>query len=276
MSPSSGSPRAFRPIVVITRALGQMVAVTALAVTMILVPQAPALAHTFTLVAVVPDGDRDARDGFQLAVDESPDVTHPPGVDAGDHLGGIDVDIVYVEAGDVAQVRTALREGARVVAVLSGNDSVAAVGAMAGIDRAFVTTAGAGQSRQPGWVVLVDGPGQGPRVEAFRARFRSAYGRVPSPEALRGYDAARVIEMAVVAAGEQISRSTADSFVPDSSRLVGSTAVVNRQDGQGARAPVAQEQSGRDRSPVVPVVVVVALGATAAVAATLIRRRRSM
>ncbi len=50
-------------------------------------------------VVAGPDRDRFVA-GFRVAVDESPDVGHPPGTEGGDHLGGMDVVVVVASAGD--------------------------------------------------------------------------------------------------------------------------------------------------------------------------------
>ncbi len=50
-------------------------------------------------VVAGPDRDRFVA-GFRVAVDESPDVGHPPGVEGGDHLGGMDVMVAVASDGD--------------------------------------------------------------------------------------------------------------------------------------------------------------------------------
>lgn len=49
----------------------------------------PASAHEFALPLVLPTEPGASADG--------PDMGHPAGADAGDHLGDVDVDIVVIE-----------------------------------------------------------------------------------------------------------------------------------------------------------------------------------
>ncbi len=77
----------------------------------------PATAHGFQVTLITSDASGtppldDSLAGFRLAVDLSPDVSHAPGSDAGDHLGGIDVDIT--ESGSIPAV------DADIVVILDG------------------------------------------------------------------------------------------------------------------------------------------------------------
>jgi hypothetical protein len=61
-----------------------------------------ALADEFTVAIVIsPMGSEVLSDefmeGFQLAVDQSPDVSHPPNTEGGDHLGSMDVAFVVID-----------------------------------------------------------------------------------------------------------------------------------------------------------------------------------
>ena len=84
----------------------------------------PAYGDGFTLVVVV-DGDErtdPAARGLRMAVDESPDVSHPAGPEGGDHLGGVDVDLRRIRAGRIdtmQHIQAALDSGASAVVVLS-------------------------------------------------------------------------------------------------------------------------------------------------------------
>lgn len=182
----------------------------------------PAFAHEVPVAVLVPDGRDGFRDGFDLAVDESPDVSHAPGAQAGDHLGGIDVELTYVRADEQANAARAAGR-AQVVVVNAGGQSTDVLRAARDFKRAFVVSAGAQLAAQPGWVVLVDAPPQNARREAFEARFRGAYGRRATAAAARGYDAAKVLDQAVGSIGEGIDAAGANAFVPDTTDLVGST-----------------------------------------------------
>ena len=73
-----------------------------------LLPNTQVYADEFSLSVVLDpsytEADKQAFiDGFQLAVDESPDISHPAGVESGDHLGGIDVEISLSDSFNAAQ-----------------------------------------------------------------------------------------------------------------------------------------------------------------------------
>lgn len=122
----------------------------------------PALAHEFALALVTPtsgtsnqvlDGS-DVVDGFRLAVDQSPDMSHPPGAEAGDHLGGIDVDVSVVDgmrASDAAEAdRQQVAAGLTAVVVIAADSTARAVATeLEGSPVLLVTTAGAGASAPP-------------------------------------------------------------------------------------------------------------------------------
>ena len=85
-----------------------------------------AAAHEVGVVLVVPREDPATFQGFRLAVDQSPDVSHAPGAAAGDHLGAIDVDVRTVEASNrgtgAGTVARAMSRGAQVLVVAPDPD----------------------------------------------------------------------------------------------------------------------------------------------------------
>lgn len=173
----------------------------------------PAQAHEFVLVAVAPTEASDARAGFQVAIDESPDITHPPGQEAGDHLGGVDVYVITVEssvegASTPQRVEELLDRGASAVVVLAETPFAAGV-ANAAADRGklAVLIAPAESDSLPAGVILLR-PRHEPAdaaAEAFNERFAAAYGRKPRNEGARGYDVGRLLESLVAEGGEDLA-----------------------------------------------------------------------
>lgn len=180
----------------------------------------PALAHEFTLAVVTPTAEssgagvdgREVRDGFRLAVDQSPDVSHPPGADAGDHLGGVDVDIRLVDGGDAAAAARAVEQqvadGLTAALVVAAERTSAAVAEeVEGTPTVLLVAQGAGAGAPPGVgdIRLRQRPGWTPDSAAaaeFTAAFERAHGRTPSPAAALGYDAGRLLSAAVGAADQ--------------------------------------------------------------------------
>ena len=207
----------------------------------------PAQAHEFVLVAVAPTEASDARAGFQVAIDESPDVTHPPGQEAGDHLGGVDVEVITVEssvegASTPQRVEELLDRGASAVVVLAETPFAAGVAnAAADRDKLAVLIAPADWDSLPAGVILLR-PRHEPAnsaTEAFNERFVAEYGRTPRNEAARGYDVGRLLESLVADAGEDLAPRTqlvaaarsAGGLVASRVEVVGPAARDRRRDG---------------------------------------------
>ena len=194
-----------------TRARRSLVVGVAIA-SILLLRASPAVAHEFTLVVVEADGEAgaDARRGFRLAVDQSPDVSHPPGEDAGDHLGGVDVDIVSIDAGlpSVAdEVSALLDSGASAVVVLAGGRGAEGATAAATARRRPVFTIGAEDSTEPdpGQIRLRPRePVDDRRFADFEAAFAAATGAAPSVAATLGYDAGKLVDAVVSSLGEHL------------------------------------------------------------------------
>lgn len=173
----------------------------------------PAMAHEFEVVVVTGDTAEaaDAGRGFRLAVDQSPDVSHPPEEAAGDHLGGVDVDIVSVQAGSPSsgdEVGARLDTGASAVVVMaSGPSADAAV--FAAVTRGKLvlvidTTSSAKAAR--GQIVLrPDGRTDERRRARFAAAFTAASGSGPTDAATLGYDAGTLLDGVVRRLGEDLA-----------------------------------------------------------------------
>ena len=194
----------------------------------------PAAAHEFSIVVVTSDAPSSlqARRGFQLAVDQSPDVSHPTGREAGDHLGGIDVDIVTVDGASpqarAARLGALLDDGAAAVVTLASGasgDELSDVAASRGVFHVAVADR-AGDATEPADVLLRPRPvGQRDeaRVATATSAFTTEYGIAPTQAALLGYDAGRLLDGLVSALGESL---TADDRLPAAARAAQRQLVV--------------------------------------------------
>lgn len=251
---------------------------------------APAQADEFGIVLLVdgteePSGaGTDARDGFRMAVDESPDVSHPPGEEAGDHLGGVDADIQTVEARTAGQVRTELRQAllvdpAYVVILAPSSPTIRSVeGLLRG--NSVVLTAGSessGLSLAGGVTVRELGSSDGSdAIQQLAIRFMARYGRPLSPWAVRGYDAALVIDRAVGALGPQSRDAEKTAEVANAPPgLIGGEAVAAPAESPSTSSEtdsrVQDKASVRGRRILLPALAV----ATAALLVLRWRHRRS-
>ena len=172
----------------------------------------PASAHEFTVVVVSsPSAESvDAGRGFTLAVDQSPDVSHAPGPEAGDHLGGVDVELVAIEdggrRGTADRVADLLDDGATAVVVLSvpsAADAIAAAAAERDKLALVVGDIGASSIRSPSLLLRPRDAGNVDEVSVAAATtvFREAFGDGPTRAALLGYDAGRLLDMIVARVG---------------------------------------------------------------------------
>lgn len=173
----------------------------------------PAMAHEFKVVLVESDTETavDARRGFRLAVDQSPDVSHPPDEEAGDHLGGIDVDIlsVHVASPSVAEeVTSLLASGASAVVVLAGGPGADAAIASALARGKLVIALGttASPTAAPGQIVLLAGrPSDERRFAAFVEALAETTGSDPTEAAALGYDAGMLLDALARGLGEDLT-----------------------------------------------------------------------
>ena len=167
------------------------------------------------------------RDGFRLAVDQSPDVSHPAGADAGDHLGGVDVEISVIDATEVAGAAEAVKQlatGLTAVVVIASDPIARAVTTeFAGSPVLVVTADGAGASAPAGAGALHLRQRSEPQLRSavaadVAAAFQQAYGRDLSAAAALGYDAGRLLDAAI---------ARADDGVEDLESVVAAASAVN-------------------------------------------------
>jgi len=175
-----------------------------------------AFADEFAVVVVVGHeaGDTSTAtfmDGFRLAVDESPDVSHPAGVEGGDHLGSMDVVITVVDgvsgSEEIVSAVTdsvALEGAAIVVADLSPPDLEAMIGPLAESETMLIAVSdtGSGEFGPTRFFYPVNDLGNGELLldlggPTFEAAFVDAYGVEPTAVAKRGYLAGRLVDVAV-------------------------------------------------------------------------------
>lgn len=236
----------------------------------------PAAGHAFGVLVVAGSAgaEADRRDGFLLAVQQSPDVSHPPGEEGGDHLGGLDVDVSVVdddqgEAG--ARARSAIAGGTGIVVALSTSSLGAVAAETAGSSALLVIATGAAPAAAgPSLVVRPRStePVPRPRLDRFEADFLAAYGRPPTSTAVAGYDAALLIGQAVEELGEGVNASSDLRLITQSATdtLVASDLAVGRP----ARLPPRTGSSDLPKD----VLVVLGIGAVAVLGAGLLIRQR--
>ena len=229
-----------------------------------------AFAHEFRLALVTPAPGVDAaglsggdvRDGFRLAVDRSPDVSHPAGADAGDHLGGIDVDVSVVDGTDPAGAADAVRQqldaGLTAVVVVAAEPTARAVATLVeGSPVLLVTAPGAGAGVPAGAGALQLRQRPGPPFESaaeadVAAAFAQAYGRGLSASSALGYDAGRLLDAAIAGAVdgiEDLDSVVAAAATVDAELVSTDAAAPGRAAAQRTAAPVpdAAEGSGSGR-----------------------------
>ena len=256
----------------------------------------PALAHEFTVALVTPTsgtpdgpGGRDVIDGFRLAVDRSPDVSHPAGADAGDHLGGVDVGVNVIDGTAPAVAAEAIGQqrvtGLTAVVVIAADPTARAV--TQELKRSpvvLVIGAGAGASSRPegGDLLLTQRsrpPFRSGVAAGVAAAFERAYGRDLSAAAALGYDAGRLLDAAVARAEDGVedldSVIAAAAEVDVNDGLVSSdVAAMRRATGERTttKAPAAAADPGQGQ---LPIVAALGAGLLALVAGILAWRSRS-
>lgn len=175
----------------------------------------PAFADEFKVGIILDPATSDSTfmEGFQLAVDQSPDVSHPPGVEGGDHLGSMDVVMVVVDdvTGPDGLLAAANRlvegEGvAIVVADISPDALRAIVGPVTESGTMLLDLSNVRGDDLPDTpLMLMVGNQDGTdalltdRTPTFQDAFVAAYGHTPSEAAVRGYIAGRLVDAGVEA-----------------------------------------------------------------------------
>jgi len=279
-------------------------AVVATAWTMLAAP--PASADEFAVGIVVESSASDSdtsvfMDGFQLAVDQSPDVSHPPGVEGGDHLGSMDVVMITIggdlEGDELLSAVVELVEADRVpiIVVDATADilgSLVDVAVASGTMLIVLSDVGGESTNSP----LVFDATDRKRTErlltdralTFTDAFFANFGRPPSPTATRGYIAGRLVDISVEATGRDPSDTNtlasalanATATGGDSSSSVAGTQAPAKPSGSasGDTAPPAtpevqgeatQSDTERGNAPA----LVLAVGAAIAIVAWLAQKR---
>ena len=252
-----------------------------------LLQASPAFAHEFTLVLVEADAGAaaDAGRGFRLAVDQSPDVSHTPGQEAGDHLGGVDVDIVSVNArlpSVTDEVSRLLDAGASAVVILaSGPDAEGATAAaIARRKPVFAIDAGDSTEAAPGQIRLRPrGQADDRRFADFAAAFAKASGSAPTDVATLGYDAGRLVDAVVLELGEHLEPGPAlsEAATAAAEELVLAEIVVGAETSAtgetAADAPPATRRTGAVLTAAAAASGLLTVGAGIVV---LLRRRRRL
>lgn len=248
----------------------------------------PAQAHEITLALAIaaPDDtsngdDADLRDGLRLAIDQSPDVGHAPGEDAGDHLGGVDVDLVTLDRADSssagAAADAALAVDATVLIAVGTDDLLSELATR--LADAPLLLIGVPRSPDPaqappgGMLVMRQATeADGSRAEAVAADFVTRFGREPSVWGLVGHDLGLVLDelltdtgaaipdvAAVEAASTRIAaRTTASSleFVAAASEPAPTPTGGNATETASSPPNALPTDAGTVRSAVVPWVAV--------------------
>ena len=273
-----------------SRASSAIVVATAVAG---LIAAPPVGAHEVAVVLVTPrlaDGksSRDAIDGFRLAVDQSPDVSHPAGEEGGDHLGGIDVALTLVQqrrADEAARrVARAVSAGARLVIVLPPADDAGEVLSRVRSARPLLIATGARRSlpaRSAAPAILISQsrapPRDRTRLERFERQFATRYARDPSRSALAGYDAARLLDRMLADLGEGLEGGPDLAAAVERAEPVligGSATFVSPAGADAPSTSPAADGSGRSTTSAVLLGVGTLAAAGAATLAMLVRRRR--
>lgn len=181
-----------------------------------------ALAHEFALALITPTSGSsnggingiDVRDGFRLAVEQSPDVSHPAGAEAGDHLGGIDVDVLLIDGSKAARAAEAVDQATTggltaVVVIAAGPTAQAVTKKLEDSSALLITAEGAGATAPADAGTLrltqkADPPLDSGSAAGVARAFKQAYGRELSAAAALGYDAGRLLDVAVAHADDGV------------------------------------------------------------------------
>ncbi len=225
----------------------------------VLLAPTPVFAHEFKvgiLLAPAADGTTEKAsfmDGFRLAVDQSPDVSHPPGEEGGDHLGAVDVELIVVE--DAAEPDAARRavldlvERQGVVLIVADLPDAALEAILDPVATSETLLIGRSSMNGANFPATLRFFNMGEQQEGLNgsfllpdepltATFREVYGYDPSAAATRGYLAARLIDIAVETTGGDFTNQQAfyDALLQASQALL--PATVNDALAQPKEQPV--------------------------------------
>jgi len=227
-------------------------------------------------------------DGFQLAVDQSPDVSHPAGTEGGDHLGSMDVVMVVGvadnDASDLldAAIDMADREGlAIIVADVSGDVLTELHGPITGSETFLIVmsdTDGVELPVTPYFFAAGDREGLEDlltdQVPAFAEAFLQAYGYSPPDAASRGYLAGRLVDISVEATNrdptdvEALAAALLAAAGPSEGSLVDdSDSIVSAAPATSAGSQIETDRSAANGALITTIIVaLVAIGGVAFVA----------
>lgn len=181
------------------------------------------------VISVNPDGSEvdaaDVIDGLRFAIDRSPDVGHPPGPDAGDHLGGVDLELI--DLGNVgnevvgSSVLAAIADGATLVVVVGDAESISAVADVVPPASAFtiaVLTEGRdSDSSLPATVLRRSSTVSADAAATLSEAFETEYGEELSESAGIGYDVGQLLDVLI---------AETDGALPDAAALASVSARV--------------------------------------------------
>ena len=187
----------------------------------------------------------DAVRGLQLAVDQSPDVSHPAGEEGGDHLGGIDVDVAEIDIETADGGMAALVDaGAEALVVFDAGGSTDAVidAAKARGTVVIVATPGIATARSEALVLqALAAENLDAGYQSFASAYAEAHGVAPSERAALGYDAGKLLDELFSALGERLRPGPELALAAERAVLVSSTVRV----ADGAVGDTASASPGR-------------------------------
>lgn len=245
----------------------------------------PAGAHEITVAVAISTTieesgtvTSDLRDGLRLAIDQSPDIGHAPGSEAGDHLGGVDVELI--DGGDIAIAEVAdfarqtITGGASILVVVGDAGTITATAAEVDPESGFLVALLTGQgevdSNPPIAVLRPASSGDSIAYGEFAEAFEATFARAPSESAANGFDIGQLLDSLI---------GHTDGAIPDAASLQAVTVNVNALLTSTELDPVKETQAAtvgtgsRDRDGVFLLAGVVATVAVLVVSQALRRRK---
>jgi len=233
---------------------------------------APALGDEFEVEIILGQdvNESEFMDGFQLAVDESPDISHPPDTEGGDHLGSMDVTMAVSGSGILPNTGRA-----PILVVDIPADAIEGSGARS---RAMIIlfTDAAPQDVPASEDVFAIMREQAERLAStlspsFETDFAEVHGYRPAPASARGYTAGKLIDIAVEATDRDptdvaVLRSALEASTSD--RATSETTVPS------VTSPSSPPTGSDERSLVPPGLIAVIVVVVAIVAAMYVRGSR--
>ncbi|MGI8792181.1 MAG: hypothetical protein ACR2H3_03240 [Acidimicrobiales bacterium] len=192
--------------------------------------ETPAQAHEVRVVVACamsvsaePSGACDGIEGLELGIDESPDVGHAPGPDAGDHLGGVDVEVLALDP-------LAL-EGAEIVVILEPAEVAAVARELAGRAPLLIAVLPVGAdipAVRPDRVIVLrlTSPAVPSATVDFAAAFVAVHERPPTAADQIGYDVSQVLDAVLAETdGDLLDLDPSSAIWPDAQRRLTSSVI---------------------------------------------------